>query len=114
VTPVRPKLPRKARLSGGKYFTGAFADKRYGRYFVVLARVGPVGEAARLGVVAGKQAAPKAVTRTRMKRLIREVFRQRRHQLQVLDYVVRLRRAAASGELEHARRELETLLSGSR
>jgi ribonuclease P protein component len=114
VTPVRLKLPRKARLAGGKYFTGVFSDKRYGRYFVVLARVSPDGGAARLGVVAGKQAAPKAVTRTRMKRMVREVFRKRRHQLLALDYVVRLRRAAAAGEFEHARRELENLLSGSR
>lgn len=114
MTPARLKLPRKARLAGGKHFTGNFTDKRYGRYFVVLARLSSDGAAARLGVVAGKQAAPRAVTRTRMKRMVREVFRNRRHQLQVLDYVVRLRRAPGAGELEQARLELEYLLSGSR
>lgn len=114
MTPARPKLPRKARLTGGRYFTGAFSDKRYGRYFVVLARTSPDALAARLGVVAGKQAAPGAVTRSRMKRLMREVFRQHRHRLQPLDYVVRLRRAATPGEMEQARHELEKLLGGVR
>ena len=114
MTPTRPKLPRKARLTGGRYFTGAFSDKRYGRYFVVLARTSPEAFAARLGVVAGKQAAAKAVTRSRMKRMMREVFRQQRHQLPPLDYVVRLRRAAATGEVDQARHELEKLLSGNR
>lgn len=112
--PVRPKLPREARLTGGRYFTGAFPDKRYGRYFVVLARTNPDAVAARLGVVAGKQAAPGSVTRNRMKRMMREVFRQQRYRLQPLDYIVRLRRAAAPGEIEQARHELEKLLSGVR
>lgn len=112
--PARPKLPRQARLTGGRYFTGAFPDKRYGRYFVVLVRTNPEAVAARLGVVAGKQAAPRAVSRSRMKRMMREVFRQQRQRLPPLDYVVRLRRAAVPGEIEQARHELERLLGGVR
>lgn len=110
----RPKLPRLARLRGGAHFTGAFSARRQGRFFIVLARNNPAGKAARLGIVIGRRVAPKAVARSAMKRLVREVFRHLRSDLGTADFVVRVRRAAVRDEMVEARGELQRLLSGGR
>jgi ribonuclease P protein component len=76
VKPQRAKLPRKARLQGGAQFTGEFPVRRFGRYFVVLARRNTAGGSGRLGLVAARKAVPLAVARNMMKRAAREVFRK--------------------------------------
>lgn len=114
MTERRPKLPRQARLRGGAHFTGAFSARRQGRFFIVLARNNPGGQAARLGIVVGRRTAPRAVTRSAMKRLVREVFRHLRGALGTTDFVVRVRRPAVSEEMSEARSELQSLLSGPR
>jgi ribonuclease P protein component len=101
-------------LRGGAHFTGAFSARRQGRFFIVLVRNNPGGKAARLGIVIGRRTAPKAVARSAMKRLVREVFRQLRSDLGTTDFVVRVRRAAAGEEMFEARGELQSLLSGGR
>jgi ribonuclease P protein component len=111
VKPERAKLPRKARLQGGAQFTGEFPVKRFGRYFLVLARKNPAGGAGRLGLVVGKKAVSLAVVRSRMKRAIREVFRTQRGKVGQVDVVVRARRSAPGQELPLAREELARLLS---
>jgi ribonuclease P protein component len=45
----------------------------------------------RLGVIAGRQAWPRAVDRNRFRRLVRETFRVLQHRLQPRDYIVRAR-----------------------
>ncbi len=114
VTQQRPKLPRPARLCGGTHFTGAFAARRQGRFFIVLVRNHPGGKAARLGIVIGRRTAPGAVARSAMKRLVREVFRHMRSDLGTMDFVVRVRRPASREEMSEARGELQSLLSGGR
>jgi len=108
----RPKLPRLARLRGGAHFTGAFSARRQGRFFIVLARNNPGGKTARLGIVIGRRIAPRAVARSAMKRLVREVFRHLRSDLGATDFVVRVRRPAVRGEMFEARGELQSLLCG--
>ena len=46
---------------------------------------------ARLGVIAGRHAWPRAVDRNRFRRLAREAFRLLQHRLQQRDYIVRVR-----------------------
>jgi ribonuclease P protein component len=111
--PARLRLPRKARLSGKAHFTGKYAARRQGKFFVVLSRNSPPGGQARLGIVIGRHTAPRSVTRTLMKRAVREVFRQLRNQLGPVDVVVRVRQPAARPELPAARHELERLLRES-
>jgi len=103
-----------ARLRGGAHFTGAFSARRQGRFFIVLARNNPGGKAARLGIVVSRRTAPGAVSRSAMKRLVREVFRHLRGALGTTDFVVRVRRPAVSEEMCGARGELQSLLSGGR
>jgi large subunit ribosomal protein L34 len=110
---ARLRLPRKARLSGKAHFTGKYAARRQGKFFVVLSRNSPPGGQARLGIVIGRHTAPRSVTRTLMKRAVREVFRQLRNQLGPVDVVVRVRQPAARPELPAARHELERLLRES-
>ena len=114
MTQPRPKLPRPARLRGGVHFTGAFTARRQGRFFNVLVRNNAGGKAARLGIVIGRRIAPRAVARSAMKRMVREVFRHLRSDLGTTDYVVRVRRPADREEMAEARGELQRLLSGGR
>jgi ribonuclease P protein component len=103
-----------ARLCGGAHFTGAFSARRQGRFFIVLTRNNPSAKSARLGIVIGRRTAPKAVARSDMKRLVREVFRHLRSDLGPTDFVVRVRRTAVREELVEARGELQGLLTGGR
>lgn len=114
VTQLRPRLPRLARLRGGAHFTGAFSARLQGRFFIVLVRNNPGGKAARLGIVIGRRTAPRAVARSAMKRMVREVFRHLRSNLGTTDYVVRVRRPALKEEISEARGELQSLLTGGR
>lgn len=68
----------------------------------------PSNDGARLGVIAGRQAWPRAVDRNRFRRLARESFRRLQHRLQSRDYIVRARspqRGVPNGE------EIEKLLA---
>jgi ribonuclease P protein component len=51
----------------------------------------PCDSGPRLGVIAGRQAWPRAVDRNRFRRLVRETFRVLQHRLQPRDYIVRAR-----------------------
>jgi ribonuclease P protein component len=107
---TRLRLPRQAKLRGRAQFTGAFAKRSQGAYFVVLRRNKPLEQAARLGIVIGRHTAPRSVTRSLMKRAIREIFRQMRAQLGPGDIVVRVRQQARRSDMPAARNELERLL----
>ena len=57
------------------------------QYFTVLARRNEHGYP-RLGLAISKKKAKLAVTRNRLKRIIRESFRRKQHELSCVDYVV--------------------------
>lgn len=65
---------------------------------------------ARLGIIASKRVAPRAVDRNRGKRLIREAFRKLRHRFGGLDIVVQLRRCPPGGLGPGAGAEIAKLL----
>ena len=65
---------------------------------------------ARIGIIASKRVAPRAVDRNRAKRLVREVFRAVRQRLTGTDVVVQLRRWAPRGSVAAARADLARLL----
>lgn len=65
---------------------------------------------ARLGIIAGKKAAPRAVDRNRVKRLIREVFRATVPGLGSYDITVQLRTDFRAELNESIREELGSLL----
>lgn len=65
---------------------------------------------ARIGIIASKRVAPRAVDRNRAKRLVREVFRAMRYRLTGTDVVVQLRRWSPRGAVGPARADLVRLL----
>jgi ribonuclease P protein component len=90
-------FPRAARLLKADQFRRVFQRARrvQDRSFTILARSNG-GQPARLGLAISRKQLRRAVDRNRIKRLVRESFRQRRTSLQGLDLVVMARRDAAS------------------
>ncbi|RZU99524.1 ribonuclease P protein component [Spiribacter vilamensis] len=89
------RFPRAARLTQSREFRGVFADaRRHGdRQFTILVGQGGAGRP-RLGLAVSKRAAPRAVDRNRLKRLIRERFRHHIADLPIVDVVVMVRPVA--------------------
>ncbi len=88
-------LPGKRRLKSRSQFDRVFDNDCGSRdkYFAVYAR--PNNEQGpRLGLVVSRRVSPRAVDRNRIKRQIREDFRQSVAHLDDLDYVVVARYAA--------------------
>ena len=83
------RFSRRARLSSKADFRNVFARpvKSGDPYFTVLARPNTMGFP-RLGLAISRKSAPSAVVRNRIKRIIRESFRQRQRALGGLDLVV--------------------------
>jgi len=82
-------FPRAARLTESKQYRQVFsAAKRQGdRYFTILSVPNDQGHA-RIGMAVSRRVLPRAVDRHRVKRLIRESFRQQRADLTATDIVV--------------------------
>jgi ribonuclease P protein component len=91
-----------AALKGGKVTRAA--------RFHLYRLSGPV-EYPRLALVVPKRLAPRAVTRNRIRRLVREAFRLQQPRLGGLDCVVRL--VKAPGAMPVTRAEIEALLASA-
>ena len=89
-----------ATLKGGKVVRAA----RFHLYRLATAFGYP-----RLALVVPKRLAPRAVTRNRIRRLVREAFRMQQARLGALDCVVRL--VKAPGDTPVTREEIEALLA---
>jgi ribonuclease P protein component len=105
-SPLRWRLPREARLQRPAEFARV---RRLGRRAVCgtlivnwLAR--PPGERARLGVVTARTVGS-AVTRSRARRLLREVFRRHQHELDPLDVVLVARPSIAGQGRDEVERD---------
>ncbi len=93
------RFPRQARLLNGAQFRRVFeqAERSADRFFTVLGRPNAQGQA-RLGLAISKKVDKRAVGRNRIKRLVRESFRQHRHRLPGVDLVVMARPAASQAD----------------
>ena len=88
---LSPAFPRERRIVKTDEFSSVFNLRPVFRtaHFVLYVRPNTLPHA-RLGVVAAKRLAPRAVTRNTVKRMTRELFRQTR--LPAIDCIVRLSR----------------------
>jgi ribonuclease P protein component len=104
-------LPRSVRLLRREQFTEALATGPAARrrFFTLFVRSNGLS-LARIGIIASKRVAPRAVDRNRAKRLVREVFRKMRHRLGGTDLVVELRRCPGRGFNAEAGPEITRLL----
>lgn len=99
---------RDKRLLDAKEFKAVFDSPDYrlsGRCILVLARHNKSGQP-RLGLVVGKKNTKLAVTRNRIKRNIREFFRQHQGNLPDVDMVVITRRGITELSPVELRQEL--------
>lgn len=88
--PVKPQgLPKSSRLLGSAEFDAVFKSgrRRSNRYFQVVFSANGTG-GPRLGITVPKARIRRAHDRNRIKRLIRESYRRRQHDLPGLDIVV--------------------------
>jgi ribonuclease P protein component len=79
------------------------------RHFTLFVRPNGLSQA-RIGIIASKRVAPRAVDRNRAKRLVRETFRKLRHRLGGVDLVVELRRCPSLGFNTAAAAEMVRML----
>ena len=101
------RFPRTARLLSAADYRRVFDGPRRSadRWFTVLAVTSEKGRA-RLGLAISKKQARRAVDRNRLKRLIRETFRDQREQFDDTDLVVMARTAALSIDNAQLRKSL--------
>ncbi|MFO7602617.1 MAG: ribonuclease P protein component [Gammaproteobacteria bacterium] len=71
--------------------------RRTDKYFTILYLCND-GDVARLGLAISKKRARRAVDRNRIKRLVRESFRQHQDELQGCDFIVLAQNATASAD----------------
>lgn len=105
--------PRRGRLTTPAQFEAVLANGRRSGSKCFLARAIPnAGCGARLGLIVGKKAAPRAVDRNRVKRLVRIVHRQLLQELDAMDVVVQLRSSPRGRDNAALFKELQDLLRG--
>ncbi|MDF2182544.1 ribonuclease P protein component [Neptuniibacter sp. CAU 1671] len=95
------KFPRQVRLLNGGDFQNVFNDvqlKVPDQPLLLLARPNPLGYA-RIGFIISKKNVRLAVKRNRVRRIMRESFRQTQHQLPAVDMIILARKGI--GELEN-------------
>ena len=104
-------LPRSARLQRREQFSAALAagETRARRYFTAYVKPNGLPHA-RIGIIASRRVARRAVDRNRMKRMVRELFRTMPERLVGVDIVVQVRRCSPRGSSAAARAELARLL----
>ena len=101
-------FPRSVRLTRPEQYKQVFGDARKlsDAGFTLLVRDND-GDSARLGLAISKKCARRAVDRQRIKRLVRETFRQHRQHLAPVDVVVMCRPAVTGWDNARIRASLE-------
>jgi ribonuclease P protein component len=86
----RLSFPGTARLRSPAEFAPALKGRRLAKGALFVLSAAPNASESRLGLVIGKRFAPLSVSRSAIKRVLREAFRLKRPDLPSGDYVVRL------------------------
>lgn len=109
------RFPPTRRLHDASEFQAVFQHglRSSGAFFRLHFLAAQASGPARLGLAVPKKAAPLSVTRNRIKRICREMFRQRQY-LPPGDYVFVAQRRAADADNAALRQEIERLLSDVR
>lgn len=109
------RFPRSARLLSPRHFEHVFrAGRRFSTKNLLATAVVSDQPAARLGLTVSKKAVSRSCDRNRLKRHIRESFRNRRTQMPAMDIVVTARNGVAAlvaAELHQALDQLWTRIA---
>ncbi|APZ44434.1 ribonuclease P protein component [Acidihalobacter ferrooxydans] len=103
-------FPRCVRLTEGRDYRQVYAGAKRSsdQIFAVAWVPGKVEYGARLGLAVSRKCARRAVDRQRIKRIVRESFRQARIRLPAVDIVVSCRVGTARRGNRELRRSLES------
>ncbi len=104
-------FPKASRLLNASDFDAVFAKNQFkvaNRYFLILALSKQISSA-RLGMVVAKKNIPLAVQRNRIRRLVRDSFRNNTKRLQQLDVVVLVKKGTDKLGNPEIRNSLEAL-----
>jgi ribonuclease P protein component len=108
---VSQKFPFSKRLHRPEEFERVLRNKAITDKWLALHSTENTIGSNRLGIIVSKRVVAKSVARNRIKRAIREVFRQSSLvEINTLDFVVRLRRNLREEEIMEFRRSLSRLL----
>lgn len=115
-------FPREARLLSGGQFKRVFDARRVesNRYFRIHwaecpereDQPPPCSSGPRLGLAIAKRVARRAVDRNRIRRIVRETFRKRRHSMRPVDFVVLAKPPATEADSRTLKLALEQLWLG--
>lgn len=104
-------FPSRARLIKTDDFSSVFNFRKRisGRFLAIHYRYNHLGRP-RLGLVIGKKTARLAVQRNYMRRVLRELFRNRQADLTAVDLVIRAQRLFTQADYAQIRQEFGELL----
>ena len=102
---------RKYRLASKHEVQSVFAAKprKVSRQYLLILYTPNQLSHARLGIIAGKQHLRRAVDRNRVRRVIRESFRQTKDLLNGLDLIVMIRSGCSAVETKTLRTDIDNL-----
>ena len=102
---------RKYRLASKQEVQSVFAarPKKVSRQYLLILYTPNQLDYARLGIIAGKQHLRRAVDRNRVRRVIRESFRQTKAALSGLDLIVLIRSSCSKVETKTIRNDIDHL-----
>ena len=99
----RKRFPRSARVRTRAEYTTVFNGARRVSDPLMTLHWLPADRPARLGLAVSRQVDPNAVGRNRIKRVLRDILRQTRTEIQPGDFVVVARSAARSASNDEIR-----------
>jgi len=104
------RFPRRSRLLKPSQFRATFAEGRreHGEFLVAVVRA-TQEDTPRLGLAIARKMVPTSVQRNLVKRMVREVFRQRCERLAPCDIVITAKPPARDAERRRLRADVEQL-----
>lgn len=106
------RLTKQAKMIKTDDFSSVFSfRKRVASEHLVVHYLPNQHALARLGLVIGRKTAKLAVSRNYMKRVLRELFRYKQHEITQVDLIVRVQKKFNQSEFKQIKQEFDMLIT---